>query len=542
MKKVLTMLVAVATLAAFAGSASAITCTIDHKPAATLLVPYFSVAVTAASATSIGPAAGTDFADTFLTVLNASSANELAHVTVWNRYSIPVLDFNIALTGFDSLSWSMAQVLSGNLPNNPAVDDATSNACKSGSFVKFFGTASGNDSSASTHYNNPVFDTFGFALAAELHQDDDPCAGGGETALTTDPETLEGYVTIDMVNYCTFANPDDSNYYSADAIGFENALWGEYVVQTGTSVPTYGQPMIALEADVAGIPGQGGVGVVVLPLNKKGSSKNIYFPVAPNPPAGTVTTRTQPDLNGFGLGVDDDVLRTFYARYWESITGPHPSAIAAILDTGSINTFTGEQSYFNSIGLFANPVGDMREPLGITYGARYFDDGSGITSFLRAWRGSAGDLTALASPKGADPAHCSTSLEPNVLTVVWDEDEVPATQSGCQVSPCPPSLNFNFPFETQRQGIEEFVGPQGHNGWVYVDFADPKIDSAVTDLDQAWLGYDLVGTGLFANAGIDGVSFDSTNCNPVNLDSIGVIAGVPVPANADGITGSPFTF
>ena len=50
MKKVLTMLVAVAALAAFAGTASAITCTIDHKPAATLLVPYFQVSVSAATA------------------------------------------------------------------------------------------------------------------------------------------------------------------------------------------------------------------------------------------------------------------------------------------------------------------------------------------------------------------------------------------------------------------------------------------------------------------------------------------------------------
>jgi hypothetical protein len=71
-----------------------------------------------------------------------------------------------------------------------------------------------------------------------------------------------------------------------------------------------------------------------------------------------------------------------------------------------------------------------------------------------------------------------------------------------------------------------------------VDFADPSSDDSVTDLDQAWLGYDLQGAAAFANAGIDGVSFDTTNCNPVGLDSIGVVPGVPVPANADGFTGS----
>jgi hypothetical protein len=173
----------------------------------------------------------------------------------------------------------------------------------------------------------------------------------------------------------------------------------------------------------------------------------------------------------------------------------------------------------------------MREPLGIQYGARYFDDSSGLTSFLRYWRASAGDLTDLS---GDD---CS-AVEPNVLTVIWDEDEIPAQQTGCTVSPCPPGQHFNFPYETGREGIEEFTGPQGHNGWIYVDFADPSSDSLVTDLDQAWLGYDLQGAFAFANAGIDGVSFDTTNCNPAGLDSIGVVPGVPVPANADGNTGS----
>ena len=538
MKKVLTMLVAVATLAAFAGTASAITCTIDHKPAATLLVPYFQVAVSASTAAApqvFGSATGTDFADTFMTVLNASAEPELAHVTVWNRRSVPVLDFNIALTGFDSLSWSMVEVLSGNLPNNPAAQDAVGNACKDtsgpGHFVKFTGTASSNDPSASTVYTNPVFTGFAFQLAGELDGTDD-CAAGGETSLSADPDVLSGYVTIDMVNFCTFANPNDPNYYETNAIGYENALWGEYVFQSGAGVPTYGQPMIALEADVDEVPPFSRI-LTVAAAGTSAASKNIYFPLPRPPVAGTVSNGIQGDLNGYRLAAGDNVLRTFYGRYWENISGPHTSSIVSLADSG---TESGPAaSYFSTIGLNHPPVGDMREPLGITYGARYFDDNSGITSFLRAWRASAGDLTDLTG-------HGCTDVEPNVLTVIWDEDEVPAQQTGCTVSPCPPGQHFNFPFETQREGIEEFAGVQGHNGWIYVDFADPGTDGAVTDLDQAWLGYDLVGSGLFANAGIDGVSFDATNCNPVNLDSKGVFAGVPVPANANGITGSGVSF
>ena len=43
MKKTLLTCMAVVALFAIASSASAITCTIDQRPAATLLVPYFQV-------------------------------------------------------------------------------------------------------------------------------------------------------------------------------------------------------------------------------------------------------------------------------------------------------------------------------------------------------------------------------------------------------------------------------------------------------------------------------------------------------------------
>lgn len=510
MKKVLVTLMAVATLAAFAGTASAVTCTIDHKPSATLLIPYFQTTLTNNGGT-IQPSGATGAVDTLVTVANASSDPILAHVTVWNRASVAVLDFNIPLTGFDELSWSMGQVLSGNLPNNPSLGG--DNACADGfgefHFVKFdngnggIPTAGGNDSSATTVYDNPVFNSaFALVLAGELDGTDD-CAAGGETALSADPDTLTGYVTIDMVNYCSFINPNDTSgtYYERDVIGFENALWGEYDFLTvGGGAPTYGQPAIGLEAD-------------------------------------TFT------LNGDRVVVDGPVLRTFYARYWEAISGPHVSTVTGILDDGA-SFGASEASYMAFIGMNdpTHIVGDMREPLGISYGARYFDN-DGLTSFLRAWRASAGpngtvggiDLTGPDGPLGT----CSPEgVEPNVLTVIWDEDETPAQKTGCTVSPCPPGQHFNFPFETQRVGIEEFAGAQNHPGWIYVDFADPGTDTHVTDLDQAWLGYDLVAPGAFTNAGIDGVSFDRTTCNPVGLTSQFAQPVIPVPLNADGNTGS----
>ena len=54
-----------------------------------------------------------------MTIGNASSAPMLAHVSVWNERTELVLDFNVALTGFDIQSFSVAQVLRGFLPVTP---------------------------------------------------------------------------------------------------------------------------------------------------------------------------------------------------------------------------------------------------------------------------------------------------------------------------------------------------------------------------------------------------------------------------------------
>src|SRR4029453_5428614 len=116
MKKTLMTCLAIAALFAIATSASAITCTIDQRPGATLLVPYFEATFNP-DGTPLGSGAGGR--DTLVTICNASSAPMIAHVNVFNERTELVLDFNIALTGFDCQSMSMAGVLAGFLPATP---------------------------------------------------------------------------------------------------------------------------------------------------------------------------------------------------------------------------------------------------------------------------------------------------------------------------------------------------------------------------------------------------------------------------------------
>src|SRR3954453_16150880 len=77
-------------LLAFAVPASAILCNIDVSPAATLLLPYFEVDLSNPNGLT-----------TLVSVNNSSAQAVLAHVTIWSDLSVPVLAFNIYLTGYD---------------------------------------------------------------------------------------------------------------------------------------------------------------------------------------------------------------------------------------------------------------------------------------------------------------------------------------------------------------------------------------------------------------------------------------------------------
>src|ERR1700682_5672312 len=128
MKKTLLTCMAVLALSAIASSATAIVCTIDQRPAATLLVPYFQAGFNSDGT----PTTGTGSLDTLVTITNASSAPMIAHVSVYNERAFLVLDFNMPLTGFDVQAMSMVGVLSGNLPQTPV---STAHAHPSGSLA-----------------------------------------------------------------------------------------------------------------------------------------------------------------------------------------------------------------------------------------------------------------------------------------------------------------------------------------------------------------------------------------------------------------------
>jgi hypothetical protein len=467
MKKTLMTCLAIATLFAVAGSASAITCTIDQRPAATLLVPYFQASFNP-DGTPLGT--GQNALDTLVTICNASSAPMIAHVNVFNERTELVLDFNIALTGFDCQSMSMASVLSGSLPSTPIDTDHESadDACQRNSDAEIYPDSAGflrirpsqadtatplDNTLATTAYPQPAWpagSSFADAVLDSLDETDDSVACGGVDGDITNP--IRGYLVIDHANYCNLSNPSDPNYYSRDAIGMENNLFGEVIFTSGSGLPTMGGSTVNIEADAS--------------------------------------------LAG---DVDTDI-RTFYHRY---------VGVDGLCFGGNCAKFA------------TNPwnqgIGDQREPLGLRYAARWFDT-PGVGSFFNVWRASSGSLSDLL---GDD----CTDIEPVVSLTFFDEDENTVTSGVCP-SPCQ-QQEFNFELETQRRPIGDFTHPSWPAGWVSMDFFNSGAPNGGI-FDQAWVEYDIQGQGAFLSASTPATQLDPTNCVPLNVDPASVVDPGPV--------------
>jgi hypothetical protein len=379
MKKTFMTCLAVAALFAIASSATAITCTLDQRPGATLLVPYFQVSIDPATGAVVG--SGDLSRDTILTIGNASAAPMVAHVSVYDRFSSIVLDFNVALTGFDIQSMAMSQIITGHLPVtlNSSGDDVCQRAGgavypSSDGFLRVSPTGPTNvpatnqdNTNGTTNYSGTFFSVTE-ALATDCNDNVEALA--------------IGYLVVDHANYCNLSDPTDPNYFIDDAIGMENNLFGEVIFTSGNGLPTYGISTVNLEADVT-----------------LGAATEIWA----------------------GGGA---VARTFYARYLD-------------LSSETVCTNCGSGNPDTDLDISApwdEGFGDQREPLGLRWAARWFDLSSTgiITTNYMVWRASS-----------SFSGNCSVD-EPLSTLTFFDEDENTVTQGVCP-SPCStPQFNFPY--------------------------------------------------------------------------------------------------
>lgn len=219
----------------FSAAAGAARNTIDAVPAATLLLPYFEVELTAEEGLN-----------TLFSINNASATAVLAHVTVWSDWSIPVLDFDVYLTGYDVQSISLYDVLvNGNLPwTASAGQDPKDLISPQGPWSQDINFAS---CESILPYSNPAISPgFRSHLQAALKGLKSPVTGSCYGQPWGD-SILRGYVTIDTVNACNLYFPSDWTLYSG-YITRQNVLWGDYFYVNGDENFAQGDNLVHIEA------------------------------------------------------------------------------------------------------------------------------------------------------------------------------------------------------------------------------------------------------------------------------------------------------
>jgi hypothetical protein len=242
MKKICLCL-ALASLLGLGGQAFAVIGTIDDVPAATLLLPYFEVDID-------DPVGGVN---TLFSINNASATAVLAHVTVWSDQSIPVLDFDVYLTGYDVQTISMRDIfINGNLPVTASVgQDPAGAAINAGISPRGVASQDINFASCSTLPYPPGFVSVNFRSHLRAWLQGLPSTAPGLTGQCAGSKTqdgiLRGYVTVDTVNACNLFFPSDWALY-APFVTDQNILWGDYFYVFNGENFAQGETMVHIES------------------------------------------------------------------------------------------------------------------------------------------------------------------------------------------------------------------------------------------------------------------------------------------------------
>ncbi|HET9228729.1 MAG TPA: hypothetical protein VFR31_18765, partial [Thermoanaerobaculia bacterium] len=231
----LCLCLALVSLLGLGGQAFAVIGTIDDVPAATLLLPYFEVDI-----------ANNDGINTLFSINNASATAVLAHVTVWTDQSVPALDFDVYLTGYDVQTISLRDIfVNGNLPITASDgQDPKDTISPQGPASQDINFAS---CSALPYAPGAVSSTFRAHLQAWFQGNQSPATGNCAGAKFRD-NILRGYITVDTVNACNLFFPSDWAFY-APFVTFQNVLWGDYFYVNPAQNFAQGETLVHIEAD-----------------------------------------------------------------------------------------------------------------------------------------------------------------------------------------------------------------------------------------------------------------------------------------------------
>lgn len=210
--------------------------TLDQVPASTVLIPYFEVDLSA-----------TNGRTTVVSLSNTSATATLHNVVLWSNAGVPVFNFNVYLTGYDTQSFDLRDVFNGNLPRT---------------------ASAGQDPSDTISNHGPVSQDINFASCTGVLP---PAAVSASTLtdvramLTGQPSTVafpgqcvgfsngdnvaRGYVTIDTTSQCTTDTPATANYFSSFVGTFQNTMIAEYILINASANQMVVDNAVAIESD-----------------------------------------------------------------------------------------------------------------------------------------------------------------------------------------------------------------------------------------------------------------------------------------------------
>jgi hypothetical protein len=223
-------------LLALGGQAVAVICTIDAVPAATLLLPYFEVDLNNPNGLT-----------TLFSINNASATAILTHVVLYSDLSVPVLDFNVYLTGYDVQTINLRDILvNGILPQTASAgQDPNDTISKKGPKSQDI-----NFASCTGQLPPPALPAnFLQHLQLSLTGKGSPLFGGLCSGRNLNDNIARGYVTVDTVNNCTLRLPSDPAYFAND-ITFQNVLWGDYFYVNSGQNFADGDTLVHVEASL----------------------------------------------------------------------------------------------------------------------------------------------------------------------------------------------------------------------------------------------------------------------------------------------------
>ncbi len=234
-------LVTVLLLGVTAQPSAAVTCAVDAVPAATLLLPFFAVNL-----------ADPNGLTTLFSINNGTANAVLAHAVVWSDLSVPVMSFDVYLTGYDVQTINLRDIIVfGNLPQTASAgQDPTGTISPKGTLSQSVNFASCQNVLPPPPVPSGVLQDLQLALtgkASPMLQNQ--CAG-----QDLGDDIARGYVTVDTVRNCTTRVPGDAGYFGADSTNDatdQNVLWGNWYMVNVPQSYVIGSTMVGIEADAS---------------------------------------------------------------------------------------------------------------------------------------------------------------------------------------------------------------------------------------------------------------------------------------------------